>query len=358
MSILGFVRNTILAGVALGLAACSGVGEEQAKTVRIIAGGATVDGKYVPGALTGVVQSEKWLEQKLAEKGYTLEFVEMPHAIGGPMINEGFANKSVEFAYYGDLPAVIGASGGAPIRLVASLRAPVNSYVLVPPASPARSIADLKGKRVALHRGRPWEPAFARAAEAAGLKVADFKVINVNPSAGAAALAAGRVDAFVGPIADADLLLRQRAGRILWSTKEAPASWASRTELFGRKDFIADQPEIATLVAAAYYRAGNWAAQDANREAYIKRLSVETPESAIRTDVEGTGAWSERFAPTPAETLLDHYRYVVDYSAASGLIGEKPPLEELIDQGLTRKALELAGQPRAKRQPIALAGNP
>lgn len=343
MSIMRRIGTLVLTGLALATAACSGgssAGED--RIVRIIAGGATVHGQYVPGGLIGVMQSDKWLEGKLKEKGYALHFVDMPHAIGGPMINEGFANRSLEFASYGDLPAVIGAGGGVPIRMVASLRGAINSYVLVAPGSPARSIADLKGQRVALHRGRPWEPAFARLVESAGLKIGDFKIINVNPSAGAAALAAGKVDAFVGPIADADRLVSQHAGRILWSTKQAPPAWASRTELFGRKDFIDAHPDIATLVAAAYLRAGAWAAQPANRDAYIKRLSIETPESAIRKDIEGSGEWAERFAPSTPATLKDHYGYVIDYSAATGLIGEKPGLADLTDTSLTMAAAQLA----------------
>jgi sulfonate transport system substrate-binding protein len=346
-------RTLILSVLATLVVACSGAPKDDGKTVRIIAGGPTVQGAYVPGGLTGVVQSEKWLEQQLAQKGYRLEFVEMPHAIGGPMINEGFANKSLEFALYGDLPAVIGAGGGVPIRLVASLQGVTNTYVLVAPRSPARSIADLKGTRVALHRGRPWEPAFARAVDAAGLKISDFKVLNVNPSAGAAALAAGKVDAFVGPIADADRLLRQKAGRILWSTKAAPPAWAARTDVFARKDYVADHPDVAELVAAAYYKAGAWAALPANREAYIKSLSAETAETAIRADLEGSGAWAARFTPTPAATLRDHYAYVIDYSAANGLIGEKPPLDDLTDTGLTAAALDKARA--AGAPPTALA---
>lgn len=328
---------------AIGLAACSqGSGQDQEKLVRIIAGGADLHGKYVPGGLTGVVQSDGWLEKQLADKGYRLEFIDMPHAIGGPMINEGFANKSLEFASYGDLPAVIGASGGAPIRLVLSLTGTVNSYVLVAPNSPARTIGDLKGKRIALHRGRPWEPAFARLLESEGLKVSDFKIFNVNPSAGAAALAAGKVDGFVGPIADADQLVSRGAGRVLWSTKEAPAAWAARTEIFGRKDFVSAHPDIATLVAAAYLRAGKWASADENRDAYIKRLSLETPERAIRADLEGTGDWKTRFAPLPVAVLADHYQHVIDYSAETGLIGQKPNIADLTDIGLTPAALKLA----------------
>lgn len=337
------LSSLALSSLAL-LAACSGGSREgDPKLVRIIASGRTIGGQYVPGGLGGVVQSQDWLRKELEAKGWKLEFVDMPHAIGGPMINEGFANKSLEFAYYGDLPAVIGAGGGAPQRTVASLRGGFYTYLLVPPGSPIRSIEDLKGKRVALHRGRPWEVPFARLAQSRGLALADFKIINVNPSAGAAALAAGKVDAFVGTIADTYRLTSKNAGRILWSTKEAPEDWAARTELFGRSDFVAAHRDIAVIVAAAYLRAAKWASAEENRDAYIKRLSRETPEAAIRADFENTGPWKDRFAPSSPELVQKHYRYVIDYAAQTGLAQDKPRIEDLIDLDLVPEALRLAG---------------
>lgn len=342
-------RHLALVAAALGLLAlpaCSGKSATQkaddARIVRIVAGAATVDGKLEPSGLTGVVQDQGWLAGELAKKGYKLQFVDMPHAIGGPMINEGFVNKTVEFAFYGDLPAVIGASGGAPVRLVVPSNSATNTYLLVPTGSSAKTITDLKGKRVALHRGRPWEAVFARLVAANGLTVNDFRIYNVNPSAGAAALAAGKVDGFVGPIADADHLTSQGVGKIIWSTKVAPKVWAQRTELFGRGDFIDQHKDIAQLVAAAYLRAGAWASDPANRDAYIVTLSRETPEAAIRADLEGTGDWTARFSPVANEGLEEHYRNVIDYAAATGLIGQKPDLAPLTDTSLVAPAMKIA----------------
>ncbi|MDB5454976.1 MAG: Sulfonate transport system substrate-binding protein [Caulobacter sp.] len=344
------LRHLALIAAALGLLAlpaCSGKSAagkaDDAKIVRIVAGAATIGGKLEPSGLTGVVQDQGWLAGELAKKGYRLQFVDMPHAIGGPMINEGFVNKTVEFAFYGDLPAVIGASGGAPVRLVMPSNAATNTYLLVPTGSSAKSIADLKGKRVALHRGRPWEAVFARLIAANGLTINDFKIYNVNPSAGAAALAAGKVDGFVGPIADADHLTSQGVGKIIWSTKVAPKVWAQRTELFGRGDFIDQHKDIAQLVAASYVRAGQWASDPANRDAYIVTLSRETPEKAIRADLDGTGDWKARFSPLATQGLEDHYRNVIDYAAATGLISQKPAIGPLTDTSLVDPAVKIAG---------------
>jgi sulfonate transport system substrate-binding protein len=73
--------------------------------------------------------------------------------------------------------------------------AATTTHLVVPAGSTARTLADLKGKRIALHRGRPWEITFARLVAEQGLKLSDFRIANLNPGAGAAAIAAGDVDA-------------------------------------------------------------------------------------------------------------------------------------------------------------------
>lgn len=333
----------IAAAASLALAACGGHHSSALKPLRIIAGGTEVNGKYLPTGLNGIVSQQGWLKGELAKQGYDLQFVDMPHAIGGPMINEGFVRRTVEFAYYGDLPAVIGASAGAPIRLVLPFNAGTNTYLLVPPGSKAATLADLKGKRIALHRGRPWEAVFARYVQDQGLKMDDFQVYNVNPSAGAAALAAGKVDAFVGPIADAYQLQSKHAGKVLWSTKEGPREWAQRTELFGRKDFVDANPKVSELVAAAYIRAGQWASKDENKDAYIASASRETPEAAIRADLESPQPWKDRFSPYSSAGIQNHYQAIVDYAAATGLIKSKPDVAPLTDVSLVGPAVKLAG---------------
>src|SRR5207253_465386 len=119
--------------------------------------------------------------------------------------------------------------------------------------------------RIALHRGRPWELPFAKLIEANGLSMKDFRILNINPPASHAALASGDVDA-VFLLSDAFLLEQQGVGRIIWSTKQAPADWKMRAELFGRGDFVDSHPDIAALVAEAYVRAAHWSSLPQNRD--------------------------------------------------------------------------------------------
>src|SRR6202007_2410130 len=99
-------------------------------------------------------------------RGVKLAFTPVPTAVGGPVINEGFSGKRIDFASYGDFPAIIAVAGGVPLKLVAPVGQGQNVYLVVRKGLAARSIADLKGKRIALHRGRPWELPFSKLLDA------------------------------------------------------------------------------------------------------------------------------------------------------------------------------------------------
>ncbi|WP_077228376.1 ABC transporter substrate-binding protein [Sphingomonas hengshuiensis] len=310
------------------------------KTVTIAGIAYPFEGKQAFNGLTGVVIREGWLKAELAKRGVALAFTPVPTAVGGPLINEGFSGKRIDFASYGDFPAIIAISGGVPLRLVTPVGQGQHSYLVVRNGLAANSIAELKGKRIALHRGRPWELPFSKLLDASGLKQSDFKIVNINPAATPAALASGSIDAaFL--LSDGLLLEQKGAGRVIWSTKQAPADWRMRAELFGRGDFVDANPELTQLVVDAYVRAAAWSAQDANRDRVIKDSSRGSmPVEIIARDYANDGIpWRERFSPTFTRDVIAHYRSVADYAFARGLVRNKIDVDALIDQRFVAPAL-------------------
>jgi ABC-type nitrate/sulfonate/bicarbonate transport system substrate-binding protein len=88
----------------------------------------------------------------------------------GPIINEGFASGTIDIASYGDLPSIIANAAGVRTELIVPSGRGSDTHLLVPPDSSAQSILDLKGKRIAIHRGRPWELPFSRLIDSVGLR--------------------------------------------------------------------------------------------------------------------------------------------------------------------------------------------
>lgn len=335
-----------------------------AKTVNIASIAAPFQGKQVFNGLTGVVIEQGWLKGELAKRGVGLAFTPVPTAVGAPLINEGFSGKRIDFASYGDFPAVIAAAGGVPLKLVAPLGGGQNVYLVVRNGLPATSLADLKGKKIALHRGRPWELPFSKLVDASGLKLSDFTIVNINPSATPAALASGSVDATV-LLSDGLLLEQKGVGKVIWSTAQAPADWKMRAELFGRGDFVNDNPELTQLVVDAYVRAAAWSSKDENRAAVIKNSSRGyLPEAILAKDYATDGlAWHERFSPVFHSDVRDHYRSVAAYALERGLIRKPVDADALIDERFVTKALQSQNlqaywSTDASRPRTALAVNP
>ncbi|WP_336953013.1 MULTISPECIES: ABC transporter substrate-binding protein [Sphingobium] len=330
-----------LFGCAL-LAGCGGVQDGGAvKTLTIASIAYPYQGKQVFNGLNGVVIQQGWLKEQLAKKGVELVFTPVSTAVGGPLINEGFSGKRIDFASYGDFPAAIAVAGGVPLKIVAPVGQGQDVYIVARKGLAAKSLADLKGKRIALHRGRPWELPFSKLVDSSGLKLDDFKIVNINPSATPAALESGSVDAAV-LLSDGLLVEQKGIGHVIWSTRDAPADWKMRAELFGRADFVDAHPDLAQLVVDAFVRAAAWSSDEANKAEVIRKAARGAlPEDIVAKDYANSGIpWRERFSPVFNPAVLAHYRSVADYALERGLIRKKVDADALIDERFVDKALK------------------
>ena len=341
-------RNWLMMVMALlgfaFLTGCSGSGAtagDQVKTLTIASIAYPYQGKQVFNGLNGVVIQQGWLKDQLAKKGVELVFSPVSTAVGGPLINEGFSGKRIDFASYGDFPAAIAVAGGVPLKIVAPVGQGQDVYIVVRKGLAAKSLADLKGKRIALHRGRPWELPFSKLVDSSGLKLSDFRIVNINPSATPAALESGSVDAAV-LLSDGLLVEQKGVGRVIWSTRNAPADWKMRAELFGRADFVDAHPDLTQLVVDAFVKAAAWSSDEANKAEVIRKAARGAlPEDIVAKDYANSGIpWRERFSPVFNPAVRTHYRSVADYALERGLIRNKVDADALIDERFVDKALK------------------
>jgi sulfonate transport system substrate-binding protein len=318
-------------GLLSGLIALSAAAADPA-TIRIAVVAMQAAGKpgYF-GAAQYIAQDEK-LKAELAQRHVSLEWVPVSPAAVASLVNEDFTSGRIDFAFYGDLPSVILNASGFQTRLVAPGNLGNNVYLVVPATSAAKSITDLKGQRIALNRGRPWEVSFGKLLAANGLKVSDFRIVNLNPQAGAAALASGSVDAFF-TLDDAYLLSDKGLGRILWSSQKAPLDWKMRAELWGTRGFVEQHPDLTQLLVSADLRAVAWISRDANRASYIKDLAERYgyPESVVQRESDNANiSWKDYWSPLYTPSITQHYEAVVAYAHGAGLIRNEIDVKSLI----------------------------
>lgn len=292
----------------------------------------------------GRVIDEGWLNGELAKRGIKLEWVPIAGNDTGPVINEAFASHRIDFATYGDLPSMILNAAGIHTRVVVPNGHGTDVVLLVPEGSTAKSLQDLKGKRICVHRSRPWELSMIKLMQQQGLSPKDFQIINMQPQAGAAALASGSVDALFDIGNTAYNLADKHLAKIIWSSRELPAT-RIRAELWGTQDFIDQHPDVTQIVADASVRAQHWASLPENQATIIQEGTRNgTPESVVRHLYDDPALpWKDHWSPRFDDLLYTQYRGDLDTAYATGLIRKKLRVEDLVEPRFVEQSLKNQG---------------
>ncbi|WP_371230036.1 sulfonate ABC transporter substrate-binding protein [Pseudomonas sp. QE6] len=175
-----------LAALLIAALSYNAQAEEQPGTLRI--------GYQKYGTLV-LLKARGTLEKRLAEQGVKVQWTEFP---GGPQLLEGLNVGSIDFGVTGETPPVFAQAAGADLVYVAhEPPAPTSEAILLPKDSPIKSLAELKGKKIALNKGSNVHYLLVRALEKAGLKYTDIQPVYLPPADARAAFERGSVDAWV-----------------------------------------------------------------------------------------------------------------------------------------------------------------
>ncbi len=237
--------------------------QAQDKVVRI---GFQKYGKLV------LLKSKGSLEPKLKALGYNVVWTEFP---SGPPLLEALNVGAIDFGNTGEAPPIFAQAAGAPIQYVAyEPPAPQGEAILVPRDSPLKSIADLKGKKVALNKGSNVHYLLVKALEKAGVKYSEITPVFLAPADARAAFEKGAVDAWV-----------------IWDPFQAAAEVATQARTladgtgivsnyqfyFSSQKFLAADPKIVDLVLAQLSEVDDWAKGDIKAVAEQLSPSVGLP---------------------------------------------------------------------------------
>jgi sulfonate transport system substrate-binding protein len=181
LTLRGGLAALLIAALAHGAQA-----EERPGTLRI--------GYQKYGTLV-LLKARGTLEKRLAEQGVKVQWTEFP---GGPQLLEGLNVGSIDFGVTGETPPVFAQAAGADLVYVANEPpAPTSEAILLPKDSPIKSVAELKGRKVALNKGSNVHYLLVRALEENGLKYSDIQPVYLPPADARAAFERGAVDAWV-----------------------------------------------------------------------------------------------------------------------------------------------------------------
>jgi sulfonate transport system substrate-binding protein len=125
---------------------------------------------------------------------YPIEWSTFP---SGPPLLEALAADAADLGPVGDSPPIFAQAAGAKIRIVAVTRnSPRYEVLLAPAGSTLRTVADLKGKRIAVAKGSGAHHLLLAALHREGLSMADIQAVYLSPTDAQPAFASGAVDAW------------------------------------------------------------------------------------------------------------------------------------------------------------------
>lgn len=319
------------------------------KEIRIAVPDVSAGQNHSGGGVVDVLYTRQLLEKEFAADGIQVKWTFFKGA--GPVINEALANDQVDFAYLGDLAAIIGKSSGLDTRLLAATARGVNHYLGVQPGSGIKSLQDLKGKRVGIFRGTASQLSFDNALAAEGLSEKDLKVISLDFSAALAALAAKQIDATWG-LAGLFALRDKGLAEIPLSTRDLGGAGTLQAVLVGNGAFVDAHPELTQRLLKVQLQAVQWASADGNRDAYIDLVSKQASYPAVifKSEYQDRGL-TEVLSPKLDADFLARLDTSIQAAKTYGLIRRdfkagdwaKPELQEAASK-------QVAGQPVAALQ--------
>jgi sulfonate transport system substrate-binding protein len=189
----------------------------------------------------------------------------------GPPLLEGLGLGAVDIGAVGDTPPIFAQVAGAKLVYAATTPASQNA-ILVPKDSPIKTVADLKGKRVAFGKGSSSHNVTVRALAHAGLKPKDITEVFLAPADATAAFNGGRVDAWTVWDPYYAIAEQRYNARVLIDTKADHLK--SHSYWLANRTFAESHPSI---LAAALDEVGKlvaWAGD--NRKEFAEFYSKET----------------------------------------------------------------------------------
>lgn len=274
------------------------------------AGGTVRVGYQKYGSLV-LLKGRGTLETALKPLGYAVAWSEFP---SGPPLMEALNAGAVDFGSAGEAPPIFAQAASADLRYVATEPpAPRGEAILVPKDSPVRSVADLRGRTLALNKGSNVHFLVVRALEQAGIPYDAVKFAFLAPADANAAFVRGAVDAWA--IWDPYLAAAERAtgARVL---ADAQGLAPNRQFYLSRRGFTDANPEVVAIVLKAIGEVDTWAAGHAETVAADLAPSVGIPAPVLKIALDRL---SYGVTPLDAAAIADQQR-VADAFHGLGLL--------------------------------------
>ncbi|TDV06808.1 aliphatic sulfonate ABC transporter substrate-binding protein [Paraburkholderia caballeronis] len=273
---------------------------------------------YSPESL--VIKRYGWLEDEFKPDNTQIKWV---LSLGSNRALEYLNSGAVDFGSTAGLAAVLGKANGNPIRAVYVFSRPEWTALVVRKDSAIKSLADLKGKKIAATRGTDPYLFTLRALHTVGLTRDDVEIVNLQHPDGRTALANGQVDAWAGLDPHMAAAQVDDGARLLYRNVD----FNTYGFLDAREAFIQQYPQAVARVLKVYEKARVWIVAHPDDAAKIvaEESKVSLPVAKLqlqRTDFSH---------PVPGEQQIAALKSAAPILSAEDLVKPGTDLPKVID---------------------------
>ncbi|MCW0181984.1 MAG: sulfonate ABC transporter substrate-binding protein [Zavarzinia sp.] len=261
------------------------------------------------------------LDAALAPLGFKVTWTEFP---AGPQLLEALNVGVVDFGTTGEAPPIFAQAAGAPLLYVGhEPPAPRGEAIIVPKDSTIATIADLKGKRVALNKGSNVHYLLVKALAAAGVDYKDITPVFLPPADARAAFEKGAVDAWA--IWDPFLAAAQAAtgARTL---VDGTGLVANHQFYLAEQKFAAANPQVIDIVLKGLHDIGEEVKADPAAAAKLLTASVGIPAPILTEAISRQAFGVKALSP---EVIAEQQR-IADTFFGLGLIPKAISIADVV----------------------------
>jgi sulfonate transport system substrate-binding protein len=313
-------RCVLRFAAVMGLPIASALAADNPKEIRI--DWAT----YNPVSM--VLKDRGLLEKEFAKDGINIRWVQ---TLGSNKALEFLNAGSIDFGSTAGSAALVAKVNGNPIKSIYVYSQPEWTALVTRKDTAITSIADLKGKRVAVTRGTDPHIFLVRALLSAGLSEKDIQPVLLQHPDGKIALIRGDVDAWAGldpMMAQAEI---EDGARLFYRNKNAN-TWGI---LNVREEFLRDHPDLVRRVLAVYEEARKdaLANYDELKQTFIRVTKL--PEAVVDKQLkERTDLTHSRIGAEQRDSILAAGLALQQAGVIAGDVNVKAVLDSLIDDGV------------------------
>jgi sulfonate transport system substrate-binding protein len=278
----------VLASLAILVAACGGATGASAPATAAPATGANA----TAGADAGLTElridyatysppSLVLKQQGLVEQAFPGVQVKWVYSAGSSNALNFLQGNAVDFGSSAGSAALLSRANGNPIKTVYIYEQPEWTALVVAKDSPAKSISDLRGKKIAAQKGTDPYFFLLQTLHQAGMTQGDIQYVNLPHADGRTALERGQVEAWAGLDPHMAASELQAGSRLIYRNKD----FNTYGFLNAREDFVKRFPETTKKLIALYEKAKQWVVDNPDGAAQILSDAAQLPLDVAKREL-------------------------------------------------------------------------